>query len=210
MIWTRIVEAFDDAAANGILVGPGHRDYDRLRRVWNGVADRQPAAIVRARNSADVSKTIQVAAQNGSLLAVRCGGHSLPGLSTCDGGIVIDLSAMNTVVVDRVARVAEVGGGALLGDLDIAGTSAGLVTPAGIISHTGVAGLTLGGGMGWLSRRLGLTVDSLLSAEVVTADGRVVLTSEEVDRSSSGASAVVAETSGWLLDSGSACIHSAR
>ena len=179
MIGAKIAEAFDDDAASGSVIGAGHEDYERLRRVWNGVADRRPAAIVRARNSADVSKTIQVAAQHGSLLAVRCGGHSLPGLSTCDGGIVLDLSAMNTVTVDRAARVAEVGGGALLGDLDAAGYNAGLVTPAGIISHTGVAGLTLGGGMGWLSRRFGLTIDSLLGAEVVTADGRLIQTSPE-------------------------------
>jgi FAD/FMN-containing dehydrogenase len=181
MIWTRIAEAFDDAAANGIVISPDHPDYERLRRVWNGTADRRPAAIVRARNSADVSKTIGVAAEQGSLLAVRCGGHSLAGLSTCDGGIVLDLSAMNSVIVDRAARVAEVGGGALLGDLDVAGFSAGLVTPAGIVSHTGVAGLTLGGGMGWLSRRFGLTVDNLLSAEIVTADGRLIETGPEVE-----------------------------
>jgi FAD/FMN-containing dehydrogenase len=181
MIWTRIAEAFDDAAASGIVVGPDHADYEKLRRVWNGVADRRPAAIVRARNSADVSKTIRVAAEQGSLLAVRSGGHSLAGLSTCDGGIVLDISAMKSVVVDRLARIAEVGGGALLGDLDAAGFSAGLVTPAGIVSHTGVAGLTLGGGMGWLSRRFGLTIDSLLSAEIVTADGRLIETSPEIE-----------------------------
>lgn len=157
----------------GQVIGHDHVEYDRSRRIWNGLADRNPAAIVRARNVDDVIKTIRVAADHGVLLAVRCGGHSLPGLSTCDDGIVLDLSAMNSVTVDSAAPVAEVGGGALLGDLDAAGARAGLVTPAGVVSHTGVAGLTLGGGMGWLSRRFGLTIDNLLGAEVVTADGRL-------------------------------------
>ena len=181
MILTKIAATFDGGWATGSLVGPDHKEYERLRKVWNGVADRRPAAIVRARNSGDVSKIVKLAAQDEFRLAVRGGGHSLPGLSTCDNGIVLDLSLMNNVVVDRASRVAEVGGGALLGNLDAAGSSADLVTPAGIISHTGVAGLTLGGGMGWLSRRFGLTIDSLAGADIVTADGRLVQTSPEVE-----------------------------
>lgn len=162
-----------------LIIKPGHPGYDKLRRVWNGLADRHPAAIVRAAGVADVQGTVRLAAESGSLLAVRCGGHSIPGLSTCEGGIVLDLSAMNRVTIDPVARIAEVEGGALLGDLDRASDKHGLVVPAGVVSHTGVGGLTLGGGMGWLSRRFGLTIDSLLSAVIVTADGQIVETGPE-------------------------------
>jgi FAD/FMN-containing dehydrogenase len=164
---------------DGLVIDRNHVEYDKYRRIWNSLADRRPAAIVRARNVEDVRKTIQISADQGALLAVRCGGHSLPGLSTCDDGIVLDLSLINDVTVDAAAGIAEVGGGALLGDLDAAGADAGLVTPAGVVSHTGVAGLTLGGGMGWLSRRFGLTIDNLLGAEVVTADGRLIWASAD-------------------------------
>lgn len=157
---------------DGEVAGRDHADYDRLRRVWNATADRQPAAIVRARSVGDVQKVVTAAAEHGVLLAVRGGGHSIPGLSTCDDGIVLDLSLMNSVQVDRRAARAEVQGGALLGDLDRATVPVGLVVPAGVVSHTGVAGLTLGGGMGWLSRHFGLTIDSLVGASIVTADGR--------------------------------------
>ena len=157
---------------DGEVIDRGHTEYEKYRRVWNATADRRPAAIVRARSAADVERTVAAAAEHDALLAVRGGGHSIPGLSTCDDGIVLDLSSMNSVSVDESARRAEVLGGALLGDLDAAGAQAGLVVPAGIVSHTGVAGLTLGGGMGWLSRRFGLTIDSLLAANIVTADGR--------------------------------------
>ena len=171
--------SLSSAQMDGLVVDRNHVDYDKYRRIWNALADRRPAAIVRARTVEDVKKTVQIAAKQNALLAVRSGGHSLPGLSTCDDGIVLDLSLMNDVEVDAAAGIAEVGGGALLGDLDAAGARAGLVTPAGVISHTGVAGLTLGGGMGWLSRRFGLTIDNLLGAEVVTADGRVIWASAE-------------------------------
>jgi FAD/FMN-containing dehydrogenase len=157
---------------DGEIIDRSHTEYEKHRRVWNAVADRRPAVVVRARSVADVQRTVTVAAEHDALLAVRGGGHSIPGLSTCDDGIVLDLSSMNSVSVDESARRAEVLGGALLGYLDAAGAQAGLVVPAGIVSHTGVAGLTLGGGMGWLSRRFGLTIDSLLAANIVTADGR--------------------------------------
>ncbi|QRM55928.1 FAD-binding oxidoreductase [Sinorhizobium sp. BG8] len=156
------------------VMTPGHPDYDRYRKVWNGIADRRPAAIVRPDNVDDVLRAVSAAAASNALLAVRGGGHSLPGLSTCDDGLVLDLSQLNAIRLDLDARSAEVGGGALLGDLDIATVPKGFVTPAGVISHTGVAGLTLGGGMGWASRKYGLTIDSLTGAEIVTAGGEVV------------------------------------
>ncbi len=170
---------FERARLDGPIVDRNHAQYDRLRRVNNGLIDRRPAAIVRALNAKDVQKVVRVAAEGDALLAVRCGGHSFPGLSTCDDGIVLDLSLMKDVTVDPKVRTAEVGGGALLGDVDAAGLRFGLVTPAGVVSHTGVGGLTLGGGMGWLSRRFGLTIDNLLSAEIVMADGRLVQTSAD-------------------------------
>ena len=172
---------FARARIDGDIVDYDHPEYDRLRRVWNAMADRRPAVIVRARGVADVEKVIAVAAKHGTLLAVRGGGHSIPGLSTCDDGIVLDLSLMNTVTVDKSAGRADVLGGALLGDLDRAGAPAGLVVPAGVVSHTGVAGLTLGGGMGWLSRRFGLTIDNLLAVDIATADGRSRRISADVE-----------------------------
>jgi FAD/FMN-containing dehydrogenase len=160
------------AHLDGTVVDPSHPDYDRLRRVYNGVIERRPGAIVQAATAGDVQKAVSIARDSGLPLAVRGGGHSFAGLGTCDDGIVCDLSRMNTVRVDPHAKTAEVGGGALLGDVDAAGERYGLVTPAGVVSHTGVGGLTLGGGMGYLSRRFGLTIDSLIEADVVTADGR--------------------------------------
>jgi FAD/FMN-containing dehydrogenase len=165
---------------DGEVIGPADPDYDRRRVVWNAMIDRRPGAIVRARSVEDVCRVVHVA---GERLAVRGGGHSMPGLSTCDDGIVLDLSPLRQVGVDVAARTVTVEGGALLADLDAAGAQFGLVTPAGVVSHAGVAGLTLGGGMGWHSRRFGMTVDSLLGAELVTADGRLVRTTldEEPD-----------------------------
>ena len=176
-----LVGALAQAGIEGELLDPSHGDYDRCRRVWNGLTDRRPAVIVRAGTVSDIVKTLRIAAKNGALLAVRCGGHSLPGLSTCDGGIVLDLSLLNKISVDPVKRVAEVGGGALLGDVDAAGALFGLAVPAGVVSHTGAGGLTLGGGMGWLSRRFGLTIDSLLAADIVTASGEVMTISAEAE-----------------------------
>jgi FAD/FMN-containing dehydrogenase len=163
-----------NADFDGELVDGSHVLYERLRRVNNGLIDRRPAAIVRATSKRDVQKVVRIAAEREGLLAVRCGGHSFPGLSTCDGGIVLDLSLMKEVLVYPEARTAEVAGGALLGDVDAATLPRGHVTPAGVVSHTGVAGLTLGGGMGWLSRRFGLTIDSLLGVDIVMADGRLL------------------------------------
>ncbi|MCY1126216.1 FAD-binding oxidoreductase [Frigidibacter sp. RF13] len=178
---------FEQAKALADLIGSDHvifpdsPDYHARRKVWNGMIDRHPALIVRPATAAQVSAVVTAAARSGIPLAVRCGGHSFPGFSTCDDGIVLDLTRMNQITVDPEARIAEVGGGALLGDLDRAGAPHGLVTPAGLVSHTGAGGLTLGGGMGWTSRRLGLTIDSLLAVELVTAEGRVIEVSNDSD-----------------------------
>jgi FAD/FMN-containing dehydrogenase len=162
------------ARLDGAVFDPEHADYDRLRRVNNAVIERRPGAIVQAATANDVQKIVGIAASRRVPLAVRCGGHSFAGLGTCDDGIVCDLSRMKAVVVDPQARTVEVGGGALLGDVDAAGERYGLVTPAGVVSHTGAGGLTLGGGMGYLSRRFGLTIDNLIGADIVAADGRLL------------------------------------
>jgi FAD/FMN-containing dehydrogenase len=162
----------------GDVVTPGHDRYEELRRVWNAMHDRCPALIARCTRVADVVAALGYARTHDLVIAVRGGGHSLPGLSVCDDGIVIDLALMYEITVDPGTRRAVVQGGALLGDVDRATQAHGLVVPAGVISHTGVAGLTLGGGVGRLMRRFGLTIDSLVSAEVVTADGRVLRAAE--------------------------------
>ncbi len=162
----------------GNVVGPASPDYDELRRTWNASIDRAPAAIARCTGAGDVAEAIRVAREADLPIAVRAGGHSFPGHSTCDGGLVIDLSPMREVRVDPEAATATVQAGVLLGELDRATQEHGLAVPAGIVTHTGVAGLTLGGGIGWLMRKHGLTIDQLLAVEIVTADGSVVRASE--------------------------------
>jgi FAD/FMN-containing dehydrogenase len=166
-------------AFSGEVVLPHDPGYDEARAVWNGMADRRPALVVRPRGVDDVVAALRFAREQDLLIAVRCGGHSIPGLSTCDDGIVIDLSRMRGVEVDPDRQTARVQGGSLLGDLDDTAQEFGLVCPVGVVSHTGVAGLTLGGGMGRLMRKFGLTLDNLLSVELVTADGRLVRASDD-------------------------------
>ncbi len=158
----------------GHLVEPEDSGYETARRVWSGSIDRYPAAIARCHDAEDVAAAVSAAVDLGVPLAVRGGGHSVAGHGTCDDGVVIDLSPMRQVLVDPDARRATVSGGALLGDLDAATQEHGLAVPAGQVSHTGVAGLTLGGGVGYLMRKHGLTIDSLMAAEVVTATGEIV------------------------------------
>ena len=165
----------------GELLLADHAQYDTARRIWNGMHDKRPALIARCRSAQDVSHAVTFARERSLLLAVRGGGHSWPGKSVCDGGLVIDLSQMNTVRVDADARRGHAQGGTLLYGLDTAAREHGLITTAGVVSHTGIGGFTLGGGFGRLNRKFGLAIDNLRSAEIVTADGRIRRISEEED-----------------------------
>ena len=158
----------------GEIVRPDDPGYDAARAVWNSMIDRRPALIVRPTGTDDVVAALRFAREQELVIAIRCGGHSIPGFSTCDDGIVIDLSRMHGADVDPERRTAQVRGGSLLAELDDAAQAHRLVCPVGVVSHTGVAGLTLGGGMGRLQCKLGLTIDSLLAVELVTADGQLV------------------------------------
>jgi FAD/FMN-containing dehydrogenase len=174
------VHAIASSAGVADVVTPDDPAYEQARRIWNGLIDRRPALIARPSNAAEVARAIAYAQAEGLELAVRCGGHSVPGHSSIDGGLVIDLSAhLGSVAVDARTRRVRVGGGALLGTLDRATQQHGLVVPSGHVSHTGVGGLTLGGGTGWLMRRYGLTIDSLRTAEIVTAAGDILRVSSD-------------------------------
>ncbi len=162
----------------GAVVTPDDTDYDAARAVWNGSIDARPALIARCRTTDEIVAAVNLTRTAGVPLAVRGGGHSIAGLSTCDDGVVIDLSHMRRVEVDTDKRVATVEPGATWADFDTATAAEGLATTGGLISSTGVAGLTLGGGIGWLQRKYGLSCDNLAGADVVTADGDVVRVSE--------------------------------
>ena len=179
-----MVDAITDIHASlqrefrGDLLRPGESGYDDARKIWNGMVSRSPRLIARCADVNDVRKVVKTASKGGILTAVRCGGHSLPGFSTCDE-LVIDLSRLRNVKVDSGKRRAWAAGGCLLGSIDTATQEAGLVFPAGVVSHTGASGLILGGGTGWLTRRFGMSCDNVMGAEVVTADGSLVRCNEK-------------------------------
>ena len=163
---------------SGSVVAPGDHGYDEARAVWNGMVDRRPAAVVRAADADDIAPTVAFARVQGLDLAVRGGGHNVAGNGSVDGGIVLDLGDLNSVSVDPATATVRVEAGATLAHVDAATEPHGLVVPLGVISGTGVAGLTLGGGVGWLTRAHGLAADNLVSVELVTADGQFVTASE--------------------------------
>ncbi|HLT92202.1 MAG TPA: FAD-binding oxidoreductase [Woeseiaceae bacterium] len=166
------VRELGDSLSGPVMLS-GHPQYDSARTIWNGMHDKRPALIARCLDANDVSQAVSFARDHNLLLAVRGGGHSWPGKSVCDGGLMIDLSQMHGVTVDAAARRARAGGGTLLSQLDWAALEHGLVTTTGVISHTGIGGFTLGGGFGRLNRKFGLTIDNLRGATIVTADGQV-------------------------------------
>lgn len=181
----------------GELVGAADPGYDAARRVWNGNIDRRPALVARCHGVADVRQAVSFARAEGLLVSVRGGGHSAPGYGTNDGGLVIDLSAMKGIHVDPGARIARAEGGVLWRELDRETQAFGLATTGGTVSNTGIGGLTLGGGLGWLMGKHGLTVDNLLSADVVTADAEFHPVSAEREPNLFWALRAGAATSVW-------------
>lgn len=167
------------AGLTGELIRPNDANYDAARKVWNGLIDKHPALIARCANANDVVQAVQFARSHNLLVAVRGGGHNVAGFGTCDDGIVIDLSAMKGMVVDGSARSARAQGGLTWGEFDAATQSHALATTGGLVSTTGIAGFTTGGGIGWLMRKYGLALDNLLSVEMVLADGRRVTANEK-------------------------------
>jgi FAD/FMN-containing dehydrogenase len=166
------------SSLRGSLLLPGDDGYNTARTIWNAMIDRRPALVVRCAGVADIRKAVNFAREHKLLTAVKGGGHNIAGNAVCDGGLLIDLSNMRAVSVDPFARVAYVEPGVTLGDFDHECQAFGLATPVGINSTTGLAGLTLGGGFGWLSRKYGMTVDNLIAADVITADGRLLRASD--------------------------------
>jgi len=168
-----MVQAFSNKLS-GDVITPHDNRYDESRAVWNGMIDKHPALIARCTREADVIEAVNLARRYNLLLAVRGGGHNVAGNAVCDDGLVIDLSAMKAIQVDPKAQTAHAQGGATWGDLDTATQAYGLATPGGVVSMTGIAGLTLGGGIGWLRNKYGLSCDNLISAEIVTAQGQLL------------------------------------
>jgi FAD/FMN-containing dehydrogenase len=171
---TAAAHELDAAAFRGEVIGPADPGYDTHRKIWNGSFDKTPAVIVRCAGVADVIAAVKFGRESGLPVAIRSGGHSFPGFSVADDALMIDLSPMKGVRVDPEKRTARVQAGVLLGELDRETQAFGLAVPSGIVTHTGVAGLTLGGGIGWIMRKHGLSVDQLLSVDLVTADGEFV------------------------------------
>jgi FAD binding domain-containing protein/berberine-like enzyme len=203
---TETIESLRHGIA-GSLITPEDPEYDQARKAWNADIDRRPAGIVQCASAQDVVATLGLGQAAGLEIAVRGGAHSYPGYSVCDDGLVVDLSRMNGVIVDPQTKRARVQGGALLADLDAAAQAHGLAVTAGIVGHTGVGGLTLGGGYGWLTRLGGLSIDNLRGAEVVVADGRILSASEDENsdlfwaiRGGGGNFGVVTEFEFRLLD----------
>jgi FAD/FMN-containing dehydrogenase len=178
----RVATATDDErlrnAVQGPVLGPEDEGYDEARSIWNGAIDRRPAWIARCTGVADVVAAVRFARERDLLVGVRSGGHGVGGHALCDGGLVIDLSPMKGIRVGPATRTARAEAGVLWGELDRETQHFGLATVGGIVTHTGIAGLTLGGGIGWLMRKHGATVDNLLSADVVTAQGEIVTASD--------------------------------
>ena len=173
MVGESVAAALEGVFA-GELVAHGSPQYETARRVWNGMVDRRPAVIARCADARDVATALRVAVESDLPVAVRGGGHNVAGNAMCDGGVVIDLSGLKQIEVDPVRRIARVQPGVLLGELDRVTQEVGLATPTGNVSMTGLAGLTLGGGLGWIARKYGPTCDNLLSAQVVTVGGELV------------------------------------
>lgn len=167
------------AEMNGTVQRPGDAEYDSARTIWNAMIDRRPALIARCASAADVAAAVRFGRAHDLLVSVRGGGHNVAGNAVCDGGLMIDLTLMNAVAVDTVARTVTAQGGCTLAHVDTASHAHGLAVPAGIVSETGVGGLALGGGVGWLVRKYGMTCDNLISAEVVTAEGKIVAASAQ-------------------------------
>src|SRR5919197_3833245 len=174
---SNIIEALTETVRGRVITG-SNSDYDEARAVYNAMHDRKPRAVIQCVDSADVMAVVAAGRDAGLDVAIRGGGHSVPGFGTVEDGLVIDLSKMKNVRVDPIKKVARVGGGATWGDADHATYPFGLAAPGGIISTTGVGGLTLGGGIGYLTRGVGLSIDNLLAADVVLADGRKVTASD--------------------------------
>ncbi len=172
----QIVNDFREKLTGDLLL-PGDEGYHEARKIWNGMIDKQPALIVRCKSSADVIAAVDLAMNHNLLLSVKGGGHNISGNAVCDGGIMVDLSLMKAVKVDPERQIADVETGATWEDFDAASQKHGLATTGGVVSSTGVAGLTLGGGVGWLVRKHGLTCDNLIEADIVTADGTLLKTS---------------------------------
>lgn len=185
------------ALTRGSLVLPGDAPYEQARAVYNAMIDRHPAAVLQCRDAADVVAGVRFAQRHGLVLAVRGGGHNAAGLGVWDEALVLDLSPMHSVTVDPAAHTVRVDGGCTWGDVDHATVAFGMATPSGFLASTGVGGLTLGGGIGYLTRRFGLTVDNLLAADVVLADGSLVRADAESHPDLSGRCEAGAATSAW-------------